>query len=182
MYTVVHSKWMQTISDYFSDTDWKESVHPIYILSTEGMLTCSSKKLGCSQLQLRLLLGWVYATPVSSFRICLFFCRSQTSELNRDMRGNTNLAFSRSLGVALLSVIFPWIRCCFDLLSWRRWGRMQFQRLPLDLLHYFNSFHIDFQFIYLGTGELSLGGFHCELVLGQNATWYLASIDAHSNG
>lgn len=47
---------------------------------------------------------------------------------------------------------------------------MQFQRLSLDLLHYFNSFHIGFQFTYLGTRELPVGGFHCELVPGQNAT------------
>lgn len=53
--------------------------------------------------------------------------------------GNATLAFPKSLGVALLSVIFFWVKYCFYLLSWRGWGGVQFQKLPLDLLYYYDS-------------------------------------------
>ena len=51
------------------------------------------------------------------------FCRGQTSELYRDVAGNTVLAFSRSLEAALLSVMFAWIRYCFLFTILKRTGK-----------------------------------------------------------
>ena len=93
------------------------------------------------------------------------FCRGQTSELYRDVAGNTVLAFSRSLEAALLSVMFAWIRYCFLFTILKRTGKNAVFKASTWPSPYYNSYPISFQFIYFKTGEWPLDGSHCELVL-----------------
>ena len=146
---------MQTVSDSFCDKDGKEYVHQICTRGTKGMLMCCSEDTTygiAAAIEASTWFGLHHFSIILQDLTFFYFFRSQTSGLNRDMMGNAIVACPRSLGRALLSVIFPWVRYCFYLLSWRGWGRMQIQRLPLDLLHYYSSYPIGFQFVYLETG------------------------------